>query len=300
MHLSSGFESTFRTRLLADLAAVLAERGIAACTEPASGTPPVASLEISASGAGLVEVEVVFGGVQGERRLERQVVLAQTPRDSRAFTVALVADELLRAAEAVSSEAARPDQPPAPDMAPQAVDDVSRPTVKQERSWHGGVRGAAEHFLGGQTHLGGDGLLRMSLGAGSALELALGVRRGLAVDAANGRVRSRSLTSTGGLQQVLVTRPFEAGIGFGLNLAWVRLSGEAPRATVAADGVSGLACYAQASSFVSVRLGHSLSFETSAVLGLPLREVEATDSGRAATGVSGLQLSLRTGLTMDL
>jgi hypothetical protein len=304
MRLSSDLDRAFRARLLADLEAVLAERGVDVCNESTSDTPPLASLAVSAGSGDLVAVEVVFGGARDERRLERDVDLAQTPRDSRAFTVALVADELLSVAEAASSEAASPAAPSSSSSseleATSVVDAVAKPAAKKERPWRGGVRAAAEHFFGGQTHLGGDGLLRMSLSPRSSIELALGVRRGLSVDASNGRVRSRSLTTTGGLHHVLVARPFEAGVGLGLNVAWVRLRGDAPRATIDADALSGLACYAQTSSFLSVRLGGSFWFDTSAVLGLPLRAVEATDSGRAATGVSGLQVSLRTGLTIDL
>jgi hypothetical protein len=301
IRLSSALDSAFRARLLADLEAVLAERGVDVCSESATAAAPLASLAISAGGGDLVGVEVVFGGARDERRLERDVVLTQTPPDSHAFTVVLVADELLRVAEAASSEAASLEAPAPSELeATPVVDASAKPAATKERLWRGGVRAAAEHFFGGQTHLGGDGLLRMSLSARSSLELALGVRRGLVVDANNGRVRSRSLAMTGGLHHVLVTRPFEAGVGLGLNLAWVRLRGDAPRATIDADGLSGLTCYAQTSSFLSVRLGGSFWFDTSAVLGLPLRAIEATDSGRAATGVSGLQLSLRTGLTIDL
>lgn len=301
MRVSGALEGAFRVRLLADLAAVLAERGIEVCSEAVGGAPPLASLAVSPAGAARVEVEVVFGAVRDERRLERDVELAQTPADSRAFTVALVADELLSAAEAASREAALPASPPPAELdTTPSADEVAAPATHEDRAWRGGVRAAAEHFLGGQTHLGGDALLRLSLNERSSLELAVGARRGLAVDANNGRVRSRSISATGGLHHVLVAQPFEAGLGLGLNLAWVRLTGDAPRATIAADGVSSLACYAQTSSFLSVRIGGSVWFDASAVLGLPLRAVEATDSGRAATGVSGLQLSLRTGLTMDL
>lgn len=303
LRLSSDLERGFRVRLLAELDAVLAERGIDVCSEPLAGESPTASITIEAHASDEVEVEVVSRREGSERQLQRLVALAEVPRDSRAFTVALVTDELLRAVSTALLEDLRlDDEPPsaAPALASAPLLDAPAADPEQSRSWRVGIRSAAEHFLGGQTHVGGDGLLQMTLGGNFALELALGLRQGLAVDTSNGRVTSHALTAGSNVRYALIDRPFAAGLGLGLHMAWVRLEGSALRSTIDDESLEGLACYGQATSFAAFELGGPWWFDVTAALGLPVRAVEATDSGRTATGVSGVQLALFGALTLEL
>jgi hypothetical protein len=64
--------------------------------------------------------------------------------------------------------------------------------------------------------------------------------------------------------------------------------------------LSGLALYLQTGVSASFRLGGRVWLEAAAAVGVPLRGLEATDNGEAATGASGLQLSGAGGVSVEL
>lgn len=240
-----------------------------------------------------------------EQWLERDVELGGVPRDSHAFALTLAADELLvaaldglseqeerapfepkRATDERASSSAAPEAPPRP-----------KPALG---GWRAGARVAFERFAGGQRHFGADGLLRLTIAPRLTLDLAFGARRGSSVSSSNGEVTSRALSAGGGLRYALVTEPLAAGLGLGVQGDWVRFEGRATLPATRENDHAGLACYAQLLAFTSLRLGGPAWLDVAAASGLPLRAQEAADTGRRATGVSGLQLALFMALSFEL
>lgn len=111
---------------------------------------------------------------------------------------------------------------------------------------------------------------------------------------------SRALSTGRSLRYALVTEPFAAGLGLGVQAAWVRVEGRATLPGTKEADHAGFACYAQSLAFASLRLGGRAWLDVAAASGLALRGQDAMDTGRRATGVSGLQSALFIALSFEL
>jgi len=312
----SGTQSVvFERSVLADLEAGLARSNVRVCpradwTGQASAAGG-AELEVDSVTPQLVAVRVQLRGQSGEARLDRQVDLAQVPMDSRAFAVALVADELLRAgwAELDGNDDAVPITA-APEVTPSgvpaALEDVPAAAGGREASAPVaggaslGVRAALENFRGGLTLWGADVALLLPLGARWALQLAPGIRTGVEVSAPHGSVESRALSVATNVRYRLPLHGWGLAAGAGLQGAGIELQGAASDADTEASRYVGVALYAQALLAASVPITGPLWLELGGTLGAPLLALEGTDDGRTAAAASGLQLGASLALLLQL
>lgn len=303
--------AAFERSVLADLAAGLARSDAGACSARSPrGTPSApggADLQVDALSTELVMVRVQLHDAGGQTRLDREVNLSQVPPDSRGFAVALAADELLRAgwAELEARDSAEALAAP-PAAAPEAQSDTLSGAGPREvppaalDSWHAGARAAFEHFSGGQTLWGSDVTLRVPLPVRLELELAPGARWGSEVSAPHGHIDSRALTFAASIRFNVLERGWRLAAGLGLEGAGIELQGANSEPGATAARFTGFALYGQALLSASLPLAGPLWVELGGVLGAPLRALEGTDDGRAATAASGVQLGAWSGLSVQL
>lgn len=300
----------FERAVVADLEAGLARTEVSVCPPELAlerAAQRVAALELDARSPRLVELEVRLLAGGSELRLDRQVDLSQVPADSRAFAVALAADELLRASgvewlgggtELAGTPAAEAE--PARPVTAALVDQATPAPAVAPGSWSLGMRPALERFSGGQSLWGADVAAILPLAAQLELQLAPGVRRGLPVSTAQGQIESSALSLAAHARYHLLDRGWRLSAGLGLYGARLALQGASPRAGASASRFVGLALYGQGLLSASLPLSSALRFELSGALGAPLRELEATADGRTATAASGLQLALGSALWLQL
>jgi len=298
---SANFSRAFAERVLGDLRAGLANRGIDAC---ASGegpkTAPLASVRISETSGPSVAVALEIRDAVTEKRVMRDVDLSRVPADGRAFAVAIAVDELVWASWAEIALAKRSKTKPKPPP-PEVVKGVERVLPEREEpALRLGARAAFEHHGGGQTLLGADVAASFPLGTRLGLGFAVGLRQGRPVEAEHGRV----LSSAAGFEAMLSVNllralPFELGLFAGPRAALVRFTGD-PSAASRGGETSGLVLHARAGVEAGLRVLGPLWLDLAGGAGAPLRALEATDAGRVVTGVSGLELFARAGLMVEL
>jgi hypothetical protein len=286
--------------VLGDLAAGLRRRGIDACAEAEGpGSAPLAAVRITRESAESVAVAVEVRDAVTQKRVGRDLDLGGVPEDGRAFAIALAVDELVWASWA---ELGLRHRRPLPKQAPREVivgveKELPEPDVPPARL---GVRAAAERFLGGQTHLGGDAALVLPPLGRFQFDLALGYRHGLEVPAPHGVVNSYAMALVADARYLLIReRSVELGFGVGARAAWVRFTGEA--AAEASDArVEGVVVYARSGLHTAVRAGGAFWLELGASTGLPLRALEVTDGGEVVAGVSGVEIAGYFGVAVEL
>lgn len=295
-----------RDGVLADLRAGLSLQGFDACPVGTTGTrPPLAMIELSASDPDNVSVSIDVHDAITEKRLARDVDLSSVTQDSRSLSIAVAADELLRAswAELALADAPEPSVAPPPEVkatvrASLAPELAPEPAARSRL----GARFAFEHHGGGLDLLGGDVHGAFGLGERVAIALSLGVRDGLSTDTGNGRVDARALAAAGEVQLALWPQP-EPWLLFasaGVGVASLELEGETSSSTRRSSAGAGLAVQARAGIGTAIRLLGPLELQARAGLGVPLRSVEARDATRVVTSSSGLQLHGGVGLGVEL
>lgn len=303
------FEGAFVTTLLGDLRAGLRGQGIDVCPAELGAGAPVARVTLRTSAAAPLRVGIDVVDAVTDKRVARDVDLARLPEDGRPFALAVATDELLRASWV---ELALSKREPSPEVAPPEVEKAAQqavqralppapprqepppPPARTASESAAGVRLAIEHFAAGQTHFGADAALRLPFTRGVGIELGLGARKALDVQAASGAVSASALGAEGSLWVGLVT-----SATFGLDLfAGVR----ALRVSFDANAGGGATERDSANWAVSgrtglgARVGGTLRAALRAGAGLPLAAVEITDGDRVISGVSGLELFAASGL----
>lgn len=300
---ASRFRAGFAERVLSDLRAGLANRGIDACSDSEGAGEPLASVIIAPTSGPSVAVALEIRDAVTEKRVMRDVDLARVPEDGRAFAIAIAVDELVWASWAEIALAKRSAKKPRRAPPPEVVRGVK--TVLPEREEPGratrlGARAALEHFGGGQTHLGADAAALFPFTEHVGLELALGLRQGRQVEAAHGHVLS-SAAGLGAMLRVTLLRalPLELSLFAGPRVGLARFTG---RALPDARGteLSGVVVFARGGALAGVRVLGPLWVEASGGAGAPLRGLEASDAGHVVSGVSGLELFAAAGLTVEL
>lgn len=234
------------------------------------------------------------------KRVGRDLALDKLPADGRALALAVAAEELLRASWAeLALRGVHSPETAAPPEVRAVVERVEAP-AHEPRFVGVGARVAFEHFLGGQTHYGGDLFAALPFGHVASGVVALGARRALSVQAPHGSIGASALSAELALSLTFLR---QGGLDLGAFAAGrlLRITFEpAAEPGVSSRGSSGLA--------VLSRAGLALAFGSPGVLrsysalgaGLPLRSFEASDTGRVVTGVSQLELFASTGLALEL
>jgi hypothetical protein len=260
---------------------------------------PLARVALTPVGEGGSRYSLEVTDSVTQKRVGRDLSLAKLPPDGRALALAVAAEELLRAswAELALRGVHSPDTAPPPEV--RAVVERSAPSrPPPTRRTALGARLAFEHFLGGQTHFGGDVFALVPLGSSVGVGLALGGRRALSEQAPHGSIAARALAAELGLMLVLARRGgLELGAGISGRALWLTFE-PAPAGGAEASTQSGLAFITRAG--LSLVFGGRLKSYASLGAGLPLRSFSASDSGAEVTGASSLELFAATGLALEL
>ena len=287
------WEPAQQRAVLEDLRAGLRQKGIAACPLGSAGSePPIALLELQASGEARVSVGIEVHDALTEKRVLRDLDLRELSPDARALAIAAAADELLRASwAALALEDAPEPSRPAPPEVRNAVRAALVPARVGARDVALGARGAIEHHGGGTTLLGGDAFVTVWLSQRFGLELSVGLRQGVAQDATHGRIESRALCSALDLALALLPRGETLSLAalVGVAVASLRVRGDAAGSAIDAEG-SGLSAQARAGVLLGLALHEQLALRAQVGLGAPLRSVEASDGGRVVSSTAGVEL----------
>jgi hypothetical protein len=287
------FDGDFRARVLGQLAAGLEARHLELCAT--SNTAGAASaLAISVIGPDTLSV-TVRDSVTG-KRLEREIALAAVPGDARPLTVALVADELLRASWI---ELALPDAPVAAhSVAPQIAALALVPIAPAPHSWELGAALAAERFGGGTRQAGVDLVVRAAPARPLWLHAAIALRRAADVHAADGLVRATVLGADVGAEVALppADRRWHLAVAASGRLLRASLSGE-PRPDARGGQATATAFYLCAGVRGALRLTQSFGLSLEAAFGVPVRGVDLLDGATRVAGLSGPMGSLAFGAT---
>ena len=304
---SGTWNESFEAVVIQDLKAGLASRGIAACAEGRGPeTPPVAAIVIGSGNQESVKLTVEIRDALTEKRVSRDVDLTNMPADGRALAIAVAADELVWASWAEIAYKSTYRRSAAPPEVVTAVERAIQPPPSPKKArpratrMRLGAQLAADHFGAGLTLLGADALAVAPFTPKFRLKIAAGAREGLVVRAQDGRVRSIATNLTVE-SSLLVLRGANAELSWtlGSRLAWVSLYGEASPG-VLGTRMNGIAVFARTGPGVGLRVGGSLWVELNGSLGVPLRAVQASDTGRIITGASGLEQSTALSLQGEL
>lgn len=284
---------TLRDGVTTQLAAEMRRRGIGVCR--VEDARALAEITMRA-GPGNV-VTIAIRDPVTEKQVTRDVPLGAIPADARALTLALAADELLRASWL---ETAMTEPPPRAEPVPFVVREAVRDSLPAApSSATTGLLAFAltgDHAVGGLSLFGFDARASFFVGPRLALGARAGYRAALDVGAAHGDVRTRALL--GGLVLALALSPRDARVGVELvaraDVLRVEYTGQA---SSDARASSGAALGANASGGVSgwLGLGGAWRLAWDATLGAPLHTVSASDDGRVAASTSGLSLGVALG-----
>jgi hypothetical protein len=272
------------------LRAELAARDIDVC--PASDgpeAPSIATVSVSAHRDGaLVEVEV--HDALTAKRVSRDVDLGPVPQDGRPLTVALVADELLRAswAEIALKHAPAPARPVPPAVRDAVREDVAGPgsTGGTLARWEAVAE--AEAWAGSLGLYGADVRLAVDAAWGLAATARVGIREAPAAQAADGRIRPSAVLGGVGLSLRAVPRGSRYGMGAVARVDVVHVTYDAtPNASAAGASRSDTTLLVGAGVDGWVVLGASTALVAEILIDTPTRPVAADDAGRSVVALSG-------------
>lgn len=290
-------DTAFKARMLADLRAGLSATRIDTCERgEVVRQRPLATVFVS-SGIGEATFSVDVTDSVTQKRIGRDVDLRDVPEDSRAFALAVAAEELLRASWAELSvrrpvdhrvEHPEPTAPAEPAVPP-APPPIENYSVV-------GLRFAVEHYTEGHTQLGPDAFFGQAVLPWLNLGLCVGARRGLAVDAQHGSISAASLSGElFGEFRLLEGRHYRLDASTGLrgSRAWFSASADAD---ARGSDATGYALFANAGLVLELGARGFLRSQTRAGVGGPLKSLAASDDGRVVTGMSKLVLFASTGV----
>ena len=280
-------------------AAELRARHIAVCTAPSEGAPaPLGVVAVRTSGeAAFVEVDVRDDLTA--KSLKREIALADVPSDVRALTVAVAADELLRASWA---ELAVRSSPPPKRQIPVEVRDVVRDTMETPKREEMpriafGAGAALDAFTAGSTLLGADVLADVWIIPRLRAVARFGLRSGLSSRGPDGDVATSAIVFELGAAVTVTPPQLRAGLDVALRAGVMRVSFVAtPSSGATGRSLDDVAVLMDAGLVGWLKLAPNLRALADLALAVPLRPVVATDGGSVITGVSGVGVSATLGL----
>jgi hypothetical protein len=319
-----GFTPALRDKVLELMGADLRPKGLSVCegARDASSTAPTAAIVPTAPP--LAEIALTLSAASGlsielrdavtDKRMSRSLGLAGVPADARALSVALAAEELLRASWIEAALAAPPSPAPAPVAHPvpnvvqalnaeavaRMAEGVRATTPASSALAEVALMGAAARTTGGQTDLGGD--IRFTFGGRLAIGARIGLRAAPDVSSTHGTVQGRELLGGFGVSYAFFPRRAESGaeLGARVDVVDVQFSGVSAGPTVHATSGSQTAIIPSGAIGGWLHLGGPWRVVTEASVGAPIRAVTASDAGETATGVSGVAFGFALGVAAAL
>jgi hypothetical protein len=289
------WDPKLRASVTADLRAGLDLQGIDACPlGTQGGERPLALIEMRASEDNRVAVSIDVHDAVTEKRVLRDVDLHKVPSDGHGLTLAVAAEELLRASWA---ELALIDHPAPAREPPPEVRQVVERSLGGRARFLLGARAAFEQSAQGLSWLGGDALFAHWPLDRLGYELALQVRHGLPERSVRGEVESNAL---GGAAALLFapsgrSRATAWQVRLGLSALSVGFDGVADGSAEAVQA-RGLDLHAQLGVGLRQRLVRGLDLSLDAGVGAPLRSVAALDGDTRVTGTGGVQFTTSLGV----
>jgi hypothetical protein len=272
------------------LRAELAPRNIDVCApSDGLGAPSIAVVSVSARPDGaLIEVEVRDSLTA--KRVSRDVDLAAVPEDGRSLTVALVADELLRAswAEIALRHAPPPAQPVPPGVREAVQEDVPGTSSAGGIVLRGEAVAEAEAWAGSLSLFGVDVRVAMAAASGFAATARIGVREGPTLSSADGHIEASALLGGIGLSFRTVPPWHHYGIDAIARVDAARIAyGAIPNAGASGGPQSDTTVLVGAGVDGWVAMGGSVSLLAEILVDTPIRPVAADDGGRSVVAASG-------------
>ncbi len=300
-----GWDESTREAVLADLRAELAPRRIEVCEEDApDGAAPLAEIRLERPDDGeVVSVLIEVRDAVTDKRVGRDVSLADVPEAGRALTIALAVVELLRASwiELRLRRAPAPARP-VPAAVEEVVEEVEAEIAESGPPANGlGLAGLFEHSVGGLTQVGGALRYQRWLIDELAIGLSAGGRYGLPMRSDQGRIETMALS--GGLDLRVAFSPrrevFYVGVDVSARLLVLRFAatGEAGfRGGEATDvGLS-----VRAAFLGRVRIADALGVEASIGVGVPVIALVAEDGDGPVGGLSTFEVVASLGPVLEL
>ncbi|MFW5926082.1 MAG: hypothetical protein ACOCV4_07930 [Myxococcota bacterium] len=295
-----GWPEGFRASVLKDLRAGLGRTGVdVEEVDEDRSRRPSAEVTLTIDDGARVRIALGYPAADGKRTPTRVLSLDRVPEESRSWTVAVAAEELLRVhmAEGGSSLA-----PPVPSSTTSAHEPSTTATVNErpppapagptEPGPNAmGARGALEHYFGGVTQGGADLVYQRWFHPRVFLELAAGARGMRPADAPHGTIggwMALGELAVGGI-------PWHMGAAVHLEaLAFLRASAVAFRGRPD-EGVRGrTAIWAAADTGARLRLAWrtagSWTLRASLLAGVALRPIHASDTDETVLAASGMLL----------
>jgi hypothetical protein len=287
--------------LLRHMQAELAAQRIDVCEVHAPGRQAIATVQVTPSrGSNDVDIAIDVRDALTSKRVGRNVDLTSIPTDGRALTIALAADELLRASWAELALTSAP-APGAGVEVPVAVTESVRGAMRAPPQFPRArlsLGPTLEHFSGGQSHLGAELEGGVELSPRLTAALSAGYLWARPTHSLDGEMQGFALVGAGALA-FTVTRPdARAGLDLTLRLAVDRVTFvPAPIAGATGSTGSGIAVIVAAGPSAWLSLRPNLRAFLGARLGVPLRSVNAWDRDQVVTSVSGLAIIIQAGLS---
>ncbi len=274
------------TRLLR---AELAARHIALCdTADPNAPPPIATVSANIGEAtAVVRVEVHDSVTR--KALTRDVPLDTLARDTHPLTVALAADELLRASWAEIALASS-----APLDAPAEVVATVRETLKPEPAMAHppraalGAAAAIDAFGTGTVFLGADLVAGLWLVPRVRIDVRFGARSALTESGPDGSVAATALVGKLGALVTLTSPARAFGLDVLARVGFMRASFvPTPTANAVGTPSTDVAIVGEAAAQGWVRLASALRLSVSAGPSVAFRPVRITDGAREIGGIDG-------------
>jgi hypothetical protein len=285
---------------VAQLRAGLEARRIELC-EARDGRPAgAAASEIMLSVEPGEIVTVALRDAITGKRLAREVPLASVPPDARPLTVALAVDELLRASwvELALGDAPTPARPVPPEIGALIRPATASPVSARRHRWELGAALAAAHFGSGTVLAGVDLGARGAPTPVLSVHVAMGLRAGTTVHAADGDVRSTAFDGDVGIELILPPHArdgrAELAVGADGHLIHARFAGEPHPGSRGGDATA-TALYLGAGLRGSVHLAPAFGLSLACGFGVPVHAVDVFDGSARVAGLSGSMLSLAVG-----
>jgi hypothetical protein len=284
------------------LGAELASRGIDLCVVRSQAAAlPLATVRVS-SGPDAVTLTVEVHDAVTSKQVSRDVALSGVPRDSQPLTVALAADELLRASWAeLELRTAPPPTAPVPAEVTQTVHEALAPSTPAPARVQLGVGFVWEQYANGVTLYGADARVGAWWTRRFETALQFGLRTGPTATATDGTVQPSAWAL--GLAGIYTFTPPEArwGLDGAASLAVERLTlVPTPLGVARGSEQSGYAVLASLGPQGWFAILPALRVGAEVLGTVPLRGVDATDGGNRFAGLSGVGWTAQLGVWSTL
>jgi hypothetical protein len=280
----------------------LASRGIDLCASAeAPDAGPIATVLV-APRPGPVTLTVEVRDALTRKEVRRDLALSTIPVDVRPLTIALAADELLRASWA---ELALRTSPPAAQPVPRQVIEAVHEELPASSTAgvpvEVGVGFVWEQYARGLAMYGADARLGVWLAPRLELSAQIGLRSAPVTTAPDGTVQPSALSMSALGLFALLRGDSRWGLDGVLRLALERVSFvPTPRGSASGSTRDGYAVLAGLGPQGWIAIVPALRIGASVLATLPLRGLEAADGGAAFVGIEGLGCTAQLGIWSTL